>query len=108
MAYSNVKIQPQYPFENKLNVRSLLVLLCTGWIPIYQIIDFSGFISVIVILVTGIMALVSLANIRQKLYIIDCPYCGTKTVFPADEQGVDCTACAKRIIMANGIIKKVE
>lgn len=105
----------RYPVEKRFNAGALIFAIVLG---VISITTFASSVSgasfaynasrITAGIVAGIIALAFLSNVSNKVYIIKCPHCGDKMDFPVNGKGEDCPTCKKRVIMVDGIIKKVE
>lgn len=59
------------------------------------------------LIISSIASIVYFATMKKKYYVLLCPYCKKEIPYPLDEQACDCCYCNNRVIMSDGIIKKV-
>ena len=111
--------KPNYPiekiadfgkiFEKIFFLIGCFVIMCAGLFLVSALPGvFFTFIGLAFIIIFVIVALSILMQIRESVYVVDCPYCSRSVHFPVDEEGYACSRCEQRMIMVNGVVQKIE
>jgi hypothetical protein len=107
-----------YPMETRTNngaIKPLAGCVFFGafawYMAIEQVDDGVSFLSIVfwVLAVSAVLGVIIFAlQLKMNVYIVDCPYCSQQTPYPFDEKGYECESCEKRMVMVDGVVKKVD
>lgn len=65
-------------------------------------------LSCVLLVVLVSAAVIGFLHRKERVYLITCPACGQKTIYPVGAEGVNCSACQKRLVMSGNQIKKID
>jgi len=108
-----VKVKSEYPVFSKRNGGTIGTGIFFLFLSILfftlNVTHMESIVYIIGGVVCGVITLLAFASSKETFYLISCPYCKTEMGFPVNEKGVNCIACAKRLILKDdGKIYGVE